>query len=32
MPPVTSQGATADEALANVREAVELYYETWPNA
>lgn len=24
---VTSQGATMDEALANLREALELYYE-----
>ena len=27
--PVTSQGATIEEAKANIREAVDLYLETW---
>jgi predicted RNase H-like HicB family nuclease len=27
---VTSQGATADEALANLKEALELYFENEP--
>jgi predicted RNase H-like HicB family nuclease len=31
-PPVTSQGKTVEEALANLDEAIELYYETWPSA
>jgi predicted RNase H-like HicB family nuclease len=26
---VTSEGKTVEEALANLREAVELYIETW---
>jgi len=28
-PPVTSQGRTPRSARANLREAVELYLETW---
>ena len=27
--PVTSQGATLDEAKSNLAEAIELYIETW---
>lgn len=27
--PVTSQGETADAAKANLKEAIELYVETW---
>ena len=27
---IASQGATADEALANLREAIELFFETAP--
>ena len=32
LPGAISQGETKEEALRNIREAIELYLESWPDA